>query len=240
MNTYLSFGGGVNSVAMYLYLADQGADFEAVFVDHGCDWPETYQYFAGFQWWLKANGYRPITILRPSVQGSSNLYDHCMKHKMVPSFMSRWCTDKFKVRVLQSYYKAPAWELIGIDAGESHRARIQVRKDIESRYPLVEAGIDREDCKKIIRRHGLPVPIKSGCYICPFQRKSQWRELRTKHPCLFQRAVDLEERNIKYRIERGKPPLFLTTKKMSLPNLVEENQLPIFEQDAYPPCQCGL
>lgn len=49
MKKYLSFGGGVNSVAMMLMLLDQKDDFEAIFVDHGTDWPETYEYFEMFQ-----------------------------------------------------------------------------------------------------------------------------------------------------------------------------------------------
>jgi len=49
MKNYLSFGGGVNSVALYLYLLDQKVEFEAVFVDHGTDWPETYDYVEMFK-----------------------------------------------------------------------------------------------------------------------------------------------------------------------------------------------
>jgi len=41
---YLSFGGGVNSVAMLLMLLDtKEYEFEAVFVDTGCEYPETYE-----------------------------------------------------------------------------------------------------------------------------------------------------------------------------------------------------
>ena len=63
MNIYLSFGGGVNSVAMYLYALDEGWDFEAVFVDHGTDWPETYEYVEMFKKMY------PVTVLRPDVTG---------------------------------------------------------------------------------------------------------------------------------------------------------------------------
>ena len=71
MKNYLSFGGGVNSVAMYLYLMDQGMEpgdpdkgFEAVFVDHGTDWPETYEYVDMFK-----EKY-PLTVLKPNQRGS--------------------------------------------------------------------------------------------------------------------------------------------------------------------------
>ncbi|RLC23031.1 MAG: hypothetical protein DRH93_08360 [Deltaproteobacteria bacterium] len=61
MKNYLSFGGGVNSVAMMLLLLDQKAEFEAIFVDHETDWPETYEYFDMFQKWLKDHGL-PVPI----------------------------------------------------------------------------------------------------------------------------------------------------------------------------------
>ena len=73
MRNYLSFGGGVNSVAMHLYLLEHGkehgiGDFEAVFVDHGTDWPETYEYLNMFQDRLKKRGHKPVTVLKPSVR----------------------------------------------------------------------------------------------------------------------------------------------------------------------------
>ena len=241
MKNYLSFGGGVNSVALYLLLIEQGVDFEAVFVHHGTDWPETYDYVAGFQWWLKRRGLRPITVLRPDVQGFSVLFDYCWRFRMVPSFMRRWCTNRFKIEAMHRYFEKPAFEMIGIDWGERKRARINSRDGFECRYPLVEQEIDREGCKRIIRRHGLPVPQKSGCYICPFQSVNQWQELRRNHPCLFQSVVDLEQRNIDYRIQRGRPPLYLNQyPRAPLRAIVNEDQAQIFEQDEYPPCQCGL
>ena len=83
MKNYLSFGGGVNSVALYLYLLDQKIEFEAVFVDHGTDWPETYKYVDMFK-----NKY-PLTVLKPK---GGTLYDYCVEKRMVPAIYSRWCT----------------------------------------------------------------------------------------------------------------------------------------------------
>ena len=245
MNKYLSFGGGVNSVALHLYLIDRGEKFESVFVHHDTDWPETYTYVAGFQWWLKLNGYRPITILRPKMfrQGRyfNSLIEYCEIQRMVPHFSVRWCTSQFKVKPMHDYIKKPATVFLGIDADEAKRAKIRVQAGVEDRWPLLEADIGREGCKQIIRAHGLPVPPKSGCYICPFMRLGQWKRLRREEPCLFRRVVDLEAKNIEYRKERGKNPMYLyQNRKATLPNVVDEKQRQIFEQDEYPPCQCGL
>ncbi len=231
MKNYLSFGGGVNSVAMYLLLLDQGVEFEAVFVDHGTDWPETYEYVEMF-----TKKY-PVTILAPK---EGNLYEYAWDHKMVPATWPRWCTRQFKLSVLFKYYETPCFQMIGIDAGEAKRARISIEKGVENRYPLIEANIDRDGCKKLIKKHGLPIPNKSGCYICPFQTVRQWKELRMKHPDLFCKAEQIESRNMDYRVSKGKKPMYLSPRRASLRAIVDEDQGQIFEIDEYPPCNCML
>jgi hypothetical protein len=241
MRNYLSFGAGVNSVALYLLMVEQGIEFEAVFSDTGCEWPETYHYLAMFQWWTKVNGLRSVTILRELVQSSRNLIEHCEKRAMVPSFMRRWCTDKAKRRPLQKYMKSPAFVHIGFAMDEAHRAKIETQKGFDHRYILIENEITRAGCIEIIRKAGLPIPRKSGCYICPFQRVGQWKELRRYHPDLFCRAVNLEKANIAQRIARGKSPLYLSqSPRAPLSEIVGERQGVLFEQDEYPPCLCGL
>jgi hypothetical protein len=239
MKNYLSFGGGVNSVAMYLILMDEGMcpggpvnGFEAIYVDHGCDWPETRQYVRDF-----AAQY-PLTILTPSVEGFSNLYEYALHKKMIPSIRKRWCTDKFKIRVINLHLSRPCFSLIGISSDEDHRAAISTENGIENRYPLIERGINREQCKQIIKAHGLEVPIKSGCYFCPFQRVAQWRKLRAEHPELFCAAKTLEDNEIAARRLIGKRPLYLSKKPLHV--VVDEAQQRLFEQDEYPLCQCGL
>ena len=240
MKNYLSMGFGVNSVALHLLLLEQGVDFESVFVHHGTDWPETYQYAAGFQWWLKLNGHKPVTILKPLYGGNSNLYNYCWRLKILPVRFPRWCTSNFKVGPLHKYYKTPAFDFIGIDFGESHRAKISTKEGIEKRYPLIEHEITREGCIKIIKEHGLPIPIKSGCFICPFQKISQWKKLRATHPDLFCSVEKLEARNGEHRKLMGKKPMSLSPRKMTLRKLIEEDQMVLFEEEEYPPCHCGL
>lgn len=224
MKNYLSFGAGVNSVAMLLLLLDLGWEFETIYVDHGGDWPETKEYVNT----LLDKGYK-IKILVPDVRGISNLYDYLEKYQMIPSRQKRWCTDKFKVRVINKYIQKSCVSLIGFSADEIHRARINPKKGIENRYPLIEYGIDRQECKNIILRHGLPVPIKSGCFFCPFQRIEQWKILRRKHPALYCKAKELENNQIAARKKRGKGPLYLCNKPLD--RVVNESQRMFWEKD---------
>jgi len=238
MNNYLSFGGGVNSVALHLYLLKQGTQFESVFVNHGEDWPETYEYVNMFQSWLKKNGHSPITVLTPNINGSTDIYNYCDKYAMIPSRMKRWCTEKFKIRALKKHYQKPCFAFIGYDFDEVKRAKIVHEKGVEKRFPLIEAEITRAGCKDIIKKTGLPVPMKSGCYFCPFQRIGQWKELRRKHPDLFCKANKLEQKTNADRKRRGKSEIYLIHKPLRL--VVDEKQRPLFEIDALPPCECAF
>lgn len=243
MKNYLSFGGGVNSVALYLYLVEQGVDFEAVFVHHGTDWPETYDYVAGFQWWLKSRGLQPIKVLMPEVRTNdghtfSNLYDYYDYKKLIPVTMSRMCSDRFKIKTLQKYLTPPCFSFIGFHAGESHRAKLSSVGGAENRFPLIEAEIDQQGCVDIIRGHGLPVPPKSGCYICPFMGSSEYKRLRTEEPGLICKVRSLEERVRRRRAAERKKPIFINGVPIDV--YVGEHQSKLWAEDEYPPCQCGL
>jgi len=233
MKTYLSYGGGINSTAMLLLLHNEGQEFESIYVDHGCDWPETREYVHE----IMAKRF-PITILKPQVEGFGNLYEYAWKSSMIPSRRKRWCTDKFKVRVINQYVTRPCFSLIGFSSDEAHRAKITTENGVENRFPLLEREIDRDGCIEIIKAHGLPVPIKSGCWFCPFQRIGQWKLLRRKHPDLFCKAQQLEQREIEARAKIGKGPLYLASKNRTLEDSIKGKQAKLF--DEYPPCNCGL
>lgn len=231
MKKYLAYGGGLNSTACIVLKAQDKLDYdEAIYVDHGCDWPETREYV-----WRIAEKY-PITILKTP----ETLYDYAWRHEMVPYMKNRWCTVKFKVSVMNNYVEKPCFQLIGFACDEAHRANLTVSGGVENRFPLIEMEIDREGCRKIIQDHGLLIPIKSGCYFCPMQRIKQWKDLRRLHPNLFCRVEQLEKRNREYSIRKGKKPFYLYSNKKPLRVVVKENQSALFEEMAYPPCNCEL
>jgi len=245
---YLSHGGGVNSWALYLYLIDQGEvpgqDFEAVFVNHGTDWPETYEYMD----MMIAKGY-PVTVLNTDVRGTKSLLSFCERQKIIPNRGRRWCTIQFKSEILEVYVQKPSVQLIGIDAGEPHRAKIFERDGHTFDYPLVAANIDRGGCIDIIKHHGLPIPPKSGCYICSFQGRVQWIELKRVHPDLFCKAVKLENLCNEHRAATGKSPVYfrdipletLVLPKDSAGYRAKVGQGTMFDPDYdQPPCRCGL
>lgn len=229
MKKYLSLGGGVNSTAMLLLLLDEGEEFEVVFCDPGSEFPETYDNIE------RLKQLHPITVLPGKVNGLY-LYDYCLRHQIIPLRFARWCSDKFKVRIIHKYVETPCVIWVGIDAGESHRVRYANKLGIENQYPLVERNIDRVRCKEIIEEHGLPVPPKSGCYFCPFQRKGEFRRLRIDYPELFCKARIMEQvTNDRLRLE-GRIPLYLRDSPIDV--VAETDQMDMFGW--HQPCMCEL
>ena len=115
---------------------------------------------------------------------------------------SRSCTADFKIKVIANELKArgatvadPAVVALGISTDEIERAKpgLDPRMSFQFReYPLLDLGLSRSDCKRIIADAGLPVPGKSACFFCPFHDKTAWADLAHDTPELFAKACALE------------------------------------------------
>jgi hypothetical protein len=186
--TYLSYGGGINSSA--LMVLKENEIEEAVFVNHGGDYPDTYQYVE----YMIKQGF-PIMVIKPNVEGFSSLYDFCMAKRLIPSRLRRWCTDKFKITPLTEYVDTPSNMLIGFCLDEIKRVKSDFRfkRYIRASYPLIKEGITREGCVKILQDAGLTVPRKSCCFFCPFQRSLEARRLYLEYPDLYLKCEALEK-----------------------------------------------
>lgn len=214
MKTYLSYGGGVNSTAMAI-IRDYD---EIIFCDTGAEHPETYEYIDYFQKkFLDRRGKRIITISAMDMGlEKEDLFGFYQKYQMIPSRMMRACTMRFKVKPIHKYYHKSCIQLIGIDAGEAHRAKPSKTEGITSDFPLIERGINRRRCMEIIQGAGLCLPKKSGCYFCAFQGLAGYRALYKKHPDLFKIVCEMEERHHqKYNLEKNSEEwIFIKEKPM--------------------------
>ena len=127
---------------------------------------------------------------------NTTLYETCKRRRVVPSKIWRWSTRDFKIIPIHKYYKSLGThirEYMGIAYDEIGRMKASKEDYITSEFPLIDRKMSRADCIKVIRRAHLPIPIKSGCYFCPFQDIHRWQELYDKHPELYRKAMELEE-----------------------------------------------
>lgn len=184
---WLSYGGGVNSTALAILIVSgklpQYAGARFIFSDTGEEKPQTYAYIREhFAPYLERNG-RVLEVVKPA----ETVLERWERLRVTGSRLLRGCTVEGKIQPIKRYVQENGGgvQLIGIDAGESHRMPDRVR-------PLVDLDIDRDGCEEIIRGAGLPSPGKSGCWCCPFLRVEEIISLAKNEPCKFQRIVRLE------------------------------------------------
>jgi hypothetical protein len=117
-------------------------------------------------------------------------------------FGPRKCTGRYKIDVVARELRDrgaqpddPAVIAMGISTDEYQRARVGVDRQhpwTTRVNPLLDLGLSRTDCRRVIAEAGLPVPAKSSCWFCPFQGPEQWRSRRRNEPGLWGRAVELD------------------------------------------------
>lgn len=192
----LSFGAGVNSTAILCLHIQGKVDLDCVvFADTGGEHPETYEYIEKTIKPFCQSRDIPFHIVK-----RGDLYREYYGKNIIPFCAFRSCTDKFKIRPIKKFAKTQFGDnvtfILGIDHGEKHRA--DRYRGVTFEFPLIDLEIDREGCKRIIEETGLPIPIKSGCFYCPFTKRSEWLKLLENHRDLFLKAEKFEKNGRKY------------------------------------------
>ncbi len=114
----------------------------------------------------------------------------------------RKCTTTFKVALLESFSKrlmtakgaSSVIQWKGLTVDEVYRLKPSRKPWYSIRWPLVELGRNREQCKQWLISHELQVPSRSACIGCPYHSNDYWRWLKTKRPIQWQEAVAFDER----------------------------------------------
>ena len=203
----LSLGGGVNSTALLLALArrDELPDL-VLFADTGGERPETYEHVERVEAFCVERGVQFERVTNAGRGQGDSLEDNCMRRRELPSlaYGFKGCSVKWKRQPMDGFVRdwQPAkdcWDaggkvvrLIGIDAGERHRAVLTDDKLFRYSYPLVQWDMARDECIEEISAAGWPVPPKSSCFYCPAMRRHEILALKQEHPDLLARALAIE------------------------------------------------
>ena len=172
-----------------------------LFADTGAELPENYWYlpelakYVGKKLNIVSNGGMFLWLVK------QDFY--------LPSSRARWCTRILKTLPMSQFHgNEPYVHAMGIRADESHRARGKkdLKKGEEILYPLIEAGMDKKEVKKLCEKHGMLNPVYKwrsslSCFCCPFQKLQDWKNLYINHPDLFMVAEKWEE--MRNQIKRG-------------------------------------
>jgi len=195
----LSYGGGVNSSALAIWLIENKKPLDyVVFADTGNEIPATYEFIKIFTEFLSKHNVQ-FKTLYPF--GKRSLYLRCWVRKVIPSMLWRWCTRDVKVKPIHKFYKSlkdDIHQYMGIDYDEVYRMKDSGETWIKNDYPLIDNQIGRDACISIIKNAGVPIPKKSGCFFCPFNNKERWEEIKRDYPALYELALRLEKNGKHY------------------------------------------
>lgn len=202
----VSYGGGINSTALIVLLVKKKFPLDyVVFSDTGDEMPETYEYLDIMERYLKRRNI-PFEIVKNRKKEA--LSDKCLRREVIPSQVWRWCTRDFKVIPIHAFYRklqSHVYQYMGIDYGEVHRMKPAREDYVTNLYPLIDYKINREECINLIKKARLPIPVKSGCYFCPYNNMERWSDIHKKHPDLFKYSMKIEENNKHYKTQRLAP-----------------------------------
>jgi hypothetical protein len=108
--------------------------------------------------------------------------------------LRRQCTGRFKVQPIRQrlralgYTQATLW--LGITTDESIRMKPSDVKWCENAYPLIDAGLSRDDCAAYLAGKGLAA-AKSACVFCPYRSEYGWAKIRA-NPIDWAKAVEYD------------------------------------------------
>lgn len=214
MKKVLSYGGGVQTFAM-LILIEKGIlpkpDL-VIFADTRAEYPETEAHVEGIAKPLVEK----LGIRWETVVHGTGLIDGYSQHDSIPLPGFRSCTGNFKVRPIHKFLtewlgeekkrgKASVETWIGISTDEAKRAVPREKQEprwVLCTYPLLELKYSRNDLIQLIEESEYPMPIKSGCYLCPYSGMKGFIKLKMTHPDLFNQAKEMENRYFEARPDR--------------------------------------
>jgi len=120
--------------------------------------------------------------------------------------LRRNCTKEYKIEPIikkvremiglkprQRKTAALVEQWIGISTDEIQRMKMAPERYITSRWPLIEMGMSRNDCKVWLERNGYSVPPKSSCIGCPFHNDDHWRDMKKNDPGSWNHAVEFDK-----------------------------------------------
>lgn len=218
-----SSGGGIQSTAIAV-LIWQGVlrkpDF-AFMADCGFESQKTYEYIervtkpklaeVGVDFKLvKSSDYANVSIIDP--RGYCNIPAFELKPDGHVSHYGTRCNGDWKQKVLKRWLREQGVSFcidwVGISTDEAHRGGKNTGlKWIENRYPLLELGLSRDDCRKLILDAGWEMPQRTSCIMCPQRSLFEWLRLKVECPEDFERACQIEE-----EIQKVNPNIWLTPK----------------------------
>lgn len=260
----LNLGAGVQSSVIAL-MAEHGEIEKpdcAIFADTGWEPNHVYEWLD----WLEDKLSFPVyRVSHGNLREDLERYTKGERCASVPFFtetnqpgregrLRRNCTRDYKIDPIKrkirgllglkkgQRVKAKIVQWIGISMDEINRMKPAQEPWVETRWPLIEKGMTRNDCLFWMTKNNLPLPKKSSCIGCPYHNDATWRDMKMNHPEEWEDAIKVDQM-IRNGVRGTKQKLFLHRSLIPLEdidfrNLEDMGQLNMFDEE----CEgiCGV
>lgn len=192
----VSGGSDSTALAIIMHALYPQVVFRLCFTDTGAEEPEIYTTLDQLEAYLGKKIER--------VSGGKGLFELIEQwNGFLPNSKARWCTNSLKRIPFEAWLKQFSGKLkymfVGIRSDESDRVAFALN-EVETEMPMIPMGLVREDVFAILSATiGIPSYYKrrtrSGCSVCPFQRRSELVGLLQEKPIEFKRGAKYEKLN---------------------------------------------
>lgn len=186
--------GAASAVALKLAVMDppRGLPVEAVYCDPGREDADNPRFMADVSRWAGV----PVTVLK-----NPKYKDHidvARKERYVNGPYGAKCTRVLKKAPREKYQRAADVHVWGFDLTEQDRADqfAEDHPELASHFPLIEAGLTKDDCFHLIRRAGIDLPAayakgfkNNNCIGCWKGGAGYWNRVRAAYPETFAEAA---------------------------------------------------
>ena len=212
MRRLVWFSCGAPSAVAAKLTVQEHPDAQVIYCDTGGEHEDNVRFRLDVERWLKV----PVVVLKN--ERYADHFDVARKHRFINSPHGAKCTAVLKREVRETYQQPDDVHVWGFTAEEQGR-----RVDFEDAFPhlrcewpLIEAGLLREDCLAVVRRAGIELPAmyrmgyrSNNCVGCWKGGMGYWNKVRRDFPAVFAEAAvicrDIGRSPVKDR--NGKPIL---------------------------------
>lgn len=201
MTQVLNYGGGRQTVAMCILVAKGilPRPDRVLIADTGREAQSTWDYLGQHvRPLLRAVGLE--VEIAPRSLATVDLYAN-NGDLLLPVFtatgkMPTFCSSRWKSEVIQRYLRAAgikrAVSWIGFAVDELNRIKSEDTGPWTRCFPLADLMLTKADCIRIVEKHGLPLPAKSACFMCPHRDNEEWRHIRDNYPEQWAEAIRID------------------------------------------------
>ena len=188
--------GAASAIATKLAIAEYGNRCQIVNAFIKNEHPDNRRFLADCERWFG----QAVTVLRDERFGADIV--RVFRHKQfIKGPRGATCTLTLKRELLQAVERPGDVLVLGFDASEQDRFDDFVERwpDRPAVAPLIERGLGKEDCKAMLERAGIELPLmyrlgydNANCIGCVKGGEGYWRAIRQDFPAEFAEIAQAE------------------------------------------------